>query len=57
MKNTPWDERLRTIYSAMGFENGELLVTSSDQLRLAVEFIEASYDLAARDHEGFTPPW
>lgn len=58
LKNQPWDDRVRAIYTAMGFEDGEYLdLANSEHLRLAVEFIESVYDLASNEHDGFTPPW
>jgi hypothetical protein len=37
LENSPWDDRVRDIYTAMGFENGERFdLSSSDQLRRGV---------------------
>lgn len=56
--NDPWDARVRGIYAAMGFTNGEsLYLDDPGCLTMALEFIQHAYDAAEVEHAGFTPPW
>lgn len=56
--NHPVDDRVRSIYAAMGFEQGEVLdLAAPESLRWAVHFLDVAFEEGAQRFPGFQRPW